>query len=170
MGRQHTWCCSSCLLLLLMLRLCSASLDISDATPWACIIQDVWCCSSCLHDVYPNTHSTLSKQLAHKQVWAHRLVQGPKDKGYAHTGRVACGGHGTCTDAGFCNCDALWRGSACQLMCPNVDGVPCGGNGICNDKALCKHKQISQPTHIFTQRNRMYRWYANHLHMHVDIT
>ena len=46
---------------------------------------------------------------------------------YLFSGSVACFGQGTCTDAGFCACDPIWRGLSCQLECPLLAGVPCAG-------------------------------------------
>ncbi|KAJ9468467.1 Teneurin-m, partial [Diplonema papillatum] len=44
-----------------------------------------------------------------------------------------CGGHGTCTDEGTCQCDAGYYGGACQTYCD--DAVTCHGHGTCTATA-----------------------------------
>jgi hypothetical protein len=53
---------------------------------------------------------------------------------YLSSGSVACLGQGTCTDAGFCECDPIWRGLSCQLECPLLAGVPCAGKSEKRDR------------------------------------
>lgn len=52
---------------------------------------------------------------------------------------LTCSNHGVCNDAGLCECDYSYRGSACHMRCPVDDGgFICYSHGECDANAKCK--------------------------------